>query len=450
MEIRAEPAPVIAQTEAAIAAEPAGQAPVEIRVEPAPAIAQTEVAITAEPVAQVPVENPAIIAEAAPAVAQPETVIAAEPIAQAPTNPEIVSIKPSPAIAQAEEEIAAEPTIKSIARAQPLRKPVDIIEPSSQYQIAKTPILAAPMPHGNFSTDLLNWEGIEESMRYAMKNWSAEYPSSPAVNQKLGYDLGVRVSFAAPIDYDRWEAALVYTCFYNTPPATHVKDPTGNLFGNLNFPIISGNSLQTLYAAKGKWHLKMNVLDLELRRPIMIGESLLLQPSMCGKACFIHQRVNVRYSYVNHTDGSCPMDTSDSTNANRIRAVSSVWGVGPELGLEMRFLIPKQFSLFLKGAFAAMYGIFDGHTLYSEYNGFDFESDLSEKKTALFEFGQLQCGLSKWWKIKDDHSMELTVGWETQIWWGQQRMNWWSTTTLPPQGATLSVKGPFFRGSWNF
>ncbi|MBF8264060.1 MAG: mOMP-like family protein [Parachlamydiales bacterium] len=297
-----------------------------------------------------------------------------------------------------------------------------------------------PQSCGKVMLEFLFWEGIEDDLRYGIKNWTSLYPSSPVINQKLAYDPGVRASVFVPICYDEWEIGATYTHFYTSPPVTRVDDPAGNLFGSLNFTDYGTSFLQPANYIKGKWTLKMNILDLELRRSFVIGQSLMLQPSMGGKACFVRQRVDVHYNYV----------TPSATTGNRVRGLSSVWAVGPEAGLDMRILLPKQISLSIKGSMAAMLGIFDGNTTYSEYYAVDYESALTEKKTRLFEVGQLSCGLSTWWSAKGDSFLELTLGWEAQVWWRQMRINWWSTMTMNNQGADLVLQGPFLRGSLNF
>jgi hypothetical protein len=356
--------------------------------------------------------------------------------------------KPAPAAPKA----TTDHKVKS-KEAPPLCRPFYSEGAAPLRPIATSTVGVAPLHNGNFVVEFLYWEGVEESLRYAMKNWTAVTPSSPIVNQKLHYSPGARASIYAPLCFDEWEVGLVYTYFYSTPPTTHVEDPEGDLLASLNFALISSAVEQPAYSATGRWNLKMNVLDLELVRPFVISQSLMLQPLMGGKACFVRQKIDVHYDYLydhpNYFNQGYEPET-DASNARHIRAHSSVWAVGPEFGCEMRFLIPKHISLSIKGAFSALLGNFSGSTSYSDYKGLTTEALITENKTAMFEVGQLQCALSKWWRIKSESSLELTLGWESQIWWGQMRMNWWSTIVLPPQGSTLTVKGPFFKAACSF
>lgn len=318
-------------------------------------------------------------------------------------------------------------------------------ESNPPLEDAANPISAAtagiaPLHRANLALDVLYWQAMEDDLRYGVKNWTALYPSSPAVNQKLEYDPGVRASVFVPIASDFWRVGVIYTRFYTTPPTTSAYDPNGNIYANLNFAVIGTDCLQRVYRAQGQWTLHMNILEFELKRPFVVGRSLMIQPSMGGKACIVRQRIDVRYQYV----------VQSSSNARRIRGLSSVRAIGPEAGLEIGYLFPKHFRLTLKGTIAAMLGIFKGNTVYSEYYGVDYETALTETKHRLFEVGALQCGLSKWWEFKQNGSLEAMIGWESQIWWRQMRVNWWSTTTQNNQGADLALNGPFFRMALNF
>ena len=477
----AQPADVAAKVDEK-AAQPADDAakPVEPLANIVVEKVQPSTPPVVEPLAEIiqeqPVKEPlpAIVQESAKSVPETAPVIAnespkplTETVSKEDAKTEPVAEKSAYAAQPSAPAIVAEPVVKTkpAEKSPAMCRMPNPSEPPS-YRSINASIGMAPLSHGNLDLELLYWEGIEDSLRYAVKNWPQNWPlfavsvvnvNSPSVNQKLSYDPGARAAIIVPILYDEWELGAIYTYFYTTPHVTNAYDPSGSMWPNLNnafFPnpnppvAESGYSIE---AVKGKWNLKMNVFDLEFRRPFVIGKALMLQPIMGAKACFIRQKVDVHYTYIIPTAG---------TN-NRAIGRSSVWGAGPELGLEMRFLIPKQVSISIRGAFATMLGLFSNKTLYTEYMTYENvipytpfscneEVVLMEKKTRLFEMGQLQCGLSKWWSIKNDSSLELTLGWEAQIWWRQMRMNWLSTTAYPPEGADLTLQGPFFKGSWNF
>jgi hypothetical protein len=456
--VKSEPKAAVEESQKALPAPVA-----ENKSDPATNTAQPEPVKAPEPVstpviaseplkAPEPVQNQVIATEPVKAP-EPAPVIAAEPhatpaIAAEPAKP----AEPAPVIA-AEPTKETVPAVQAAApeKAPPLCRKPNPAEPAAHRPLTTSTVGMAPLSHGNMVLELIYWEAIEDSLRFAMKNCPAasvgataavtDSPLCPAVNQRLGYDPGARASVFVPILYDEWELGATYTYFYTTPPVSRVNDPRGYLYANLESSALGNfSAAQSLTSAKSKWNLKMNVVDLELRRPFVIGQALMLEPIMGAKASFVRQKYDVHYGFF----------TPGTGQANRVIGTSSVWALGPEFGAEMRFLIPKQVSFSVKGMFAAMMGIFSGNTLYTEYYETDEEMSLTEKKTRLFEVGQLQCGFSKWWAIKNESSLELTLGWEAQIWWRQMRMNWMSTATLPPQGADLTIQGPFFRGSWNF
>jgi len=490
--VKSEPQTTTTVAEAAPASEPSAES---VKSEPQTATTAVAEAVPAsEPSAESVKSEPqttTVVAEAAPASekSEPQTTTAvAEAAPASEPSAEAVKSEQQTTTAVAEAAPASEPNAESVksepsqnmaiaapSSSQDLKKPAvqsrKTIETSknkpaksktskpdmknqpappapckpyyddkaARYRNLSTTIGLAPFANGNFTLDFLYWAALGDSIRYAMKNYISYYAASPFVDQKIGYSPGARVSVFFPISYDEWDVGFTYTYFYSTPPMVKVEDPQANLFASMNYPDIAGQAEQNVYYAKGKWKLKMNVLDLELRRPFVIGKSLMLQPMMGGKACFIRQLIDVHYLYA----------FPEYYTANRIRGFSKVWGIGPEIGCEMRLLLPREWSLSLKGALSALLGMFNGNTTYSEYPSFDYESVLRENHTRFFEVGQMQACVSKWWKVKDDTALELMLGWESQIWWGQMRINWWATASMP-QVANLVIKGPFFRGSLNF
>ncbi|MBX9743673.1 MAG: hypothetical protein K2X08_00500, partial [Chlamydiales bacterium] len=67
-----------------------------------------------------------------------------------------------------------------------------------------------------------------------------------------------------------------------------------------------------------------------------------------------------------------------------------------------------------------------------------------------FSMMQLQASLSKVFAIGNHSSLELLIGWETQFWWNQNRIEWYSSLTIPSGGANLSLQGPFGRIEYKF
>ena len=444
----AEPAAKPAEPIATVAAEPA----------------QPVTAPAVEPLAKIIQDPPA--APSAPIAQQaPKTV---EPVAQETkivTEPVVESVKPAaepsaPAIvAQPAAKPVAAPTVqaKSPEKSPPLCRMPNPAEPAVHRPLNVSTIGMAPLSHGNLELDWLYWQASADSLRFAMTNNSTNLPSaddltpenvpSMMVDQKFGYNPGLRASVVVPILYDEWEIGAVYTRFYSSSPSKHVSDPDGDIFTILDNTTWNANtSLTEGYSAKAKWSLKINAFDFEFRRPFVLGKSLMLQPVMGAKACFVRNLWDVYYV---STDLGGQVNSVNPPQVVTFR--SSLWCVGPKFGAAMRFLIPKQISLSIATDFALMVGNFKGATKYSQLIGLpDTVSTFKSRKTRLHEVQRIECAISKWWSIKNDSSLELTAGYEVQYWWRQMRTTSYASVANPPGGSDLSLQGPFLRGSWNF
>jgi hypothetical protein len=413
--------------------EPAAASPTEQKVaidQPKPAAPLESVAPAAESLANI-VQEPVKTSEPAPT----PPAIVAEP---APALPVIVAEPP---------QKAPETTVKAnhIEKAPPVCRMPNPAEPPSYRSTAISTIGMAPLSHGNLELDFLYWKATADTLRFAMTNNTATSPTSFMIEQKFGYNPGVRAALVVPILYDEWEMATTYTRFYSTSPAKHISDPEGDLFPTLDYVgWVTSPTSTGAFAAKAKWTLKINAIDFEFRRPFVLGKSLMLQPLMGVKAASVQQLWHVFYT-------PTPAAIVSNQPSRNITMRSNVWAVGPKFGVAMRFLIPKQISLSIASDVSLMVGYMSGRSKYAEQAGLPFNLTIfKNKKTRVYEMQRIECAFSKWWSIKNDSSLELTAGWEVQYWWHQLRTNWYSTITNPNGGADLTLQGPFMRGSWNF
>ena len=328
-------------------------------------------------------------------------------------------------------------------------------EPNGCVKCANT---IAPLEYFRFYVDWLYFMPIQDTLKYAQTNTFGMGPpySGPghSLYQAFEYDSGVRLGFATPVHYDGWEAEVIYTFFHPTVHPVSKTDPGQFIFttlANSFFPLENNDLNNQCGYAKGQWQLKMDVLDLEYKKLFHVGKSLTIEPLFGVKSSLIRQHIKVEYKDMllaligDPYEIECPQ---------KVISKSKVWGVGPDLGFEMRFLTPKKFSILLKGTFACMLGQFDTTTKYTDLltvSGPVIGSNIiQEKITRLFSVAQVQGSVSKWWPIGDFASLEVLLGWETQVWWRQNRMNWYPSLALPPDGSDLTLQGPFGRISFSY
>lgn len=327
----------------------------------------------------------------------------------------------------------------------------------------------APLESIGFMVDLIYFKPIEDSLTYAVTNsFTMGPPTSPAgklVEQEFAYRPGARVGVLIPLDYDEWEFDINYTYFHSNAPTTTASDPGQFLFTTLtnSYWPLANNALNNQCGhLTGNWKLKMDFVDFEFKRPFLVGKALMISPVLGIKASLVRQHVRVEYGNIfpNYYGIGTPILAPQT-----VVGKSKVWGVGPEFAAEMKLLVPRKVSLFMRGAFSCMFGQFNMTTKYTDFlaysstggstpvltiGGQTGSNIIQDKITRLFCVAQLQGAVSKWWMLGRCSSLELMLGWETQIWWRQMRMNWFSTLANQPDGSDLTLQGPFARMTLTF
>ncbi|MCC6127592.1 MAG: hypothetical protein IT584_00090 [Chlamydiae bacterium] len=324
--------------------------------------------------------------------------------------------------------------------------------------------LYAPQKTVGFSADVLYFQPVQDNLKYGETNTVTLSPPGQSVDQSFMYKLGFRGALHIPLYYDDWGMDVSYMYFYPTMPTTHKVDGNQFLFMTLaQTYFVQVNNALNIQCGEitGNWALKMDVLDIELKRSCWLGKSFFIEPILGLQASRVRQRLVVRYDnlYINNGANG---PNGPLLNPQKIVSTSEVWGLGPEVGANMRFLLPQGFNLFFRAAFSSMFGQFKTTTKYSEFIATSGGitaippsalisvpvsniSTLKETIARSFSMMQIQASFAKLWKFGKTGSVELVLGWETQFWWSQNRMNWFSTVALPSEGADLSLQGPFGR-----
>lgn len=319
--------------------------------------------------------------------------------------------------------------------------------------------LFAPQKTIGFSADVLYFQPVEDNLKYAETNTVSLTPTGRSVDQEFTFKLGVRAAFHIPLYYDDWGLDLSYMYFHPTMPVTSKTDPNQFLFMTLTQTyFVQVNNALNLQCGQvtAHWKLKMDVVNAELKRSCWFGKSFFIEPIIGVQGSDIRQRLLVRYENLYINNGAIGPN-GPLLNPKKVTSSSEVWGIGPEVGANMRFLLPQGVNLFFRAAFSSMFGQFKTTTKYTDIIAtsgtppilFSYPvqnvSILKEKIARSFSMMQIQASVTKLWKFGSTGSVELVLGWETQFWWSQNRFNWFSTVSLPSEGADLSLQGPFGR-----
>ncbi|MES2273612.1 MAG: Lpg1974 family pore-forming outer membrane protein [Chlamydiota bacterium] len=298
-----------------------------------------------------------------------------------------------------------------------------------------------------FSVDFLYFKAVEDSLVYARR-----VPQNPtyqpvirSIEQSFGWDRGVRAQLIVPLPPENLELGASWICFLAKPPAVRTDNSEYGIYAGLAIPVFgsAGNSL--VQEVRGKWSVNLNSVDCFLRSCVGAAGSFRVLPMIAVQSSWIHQRVTAEYT---NYQIDAPMDNTPQ----KVTGKSEFWGIGPKIGLELQFWLPRNFGVFAGANFSTLFGFFSLKTTYGDL----LQAPPGSKITVcdfvqrVAPFAQIQVGLSKKWALKEASSLEIIVGWEEQIWLGQMRMDWFSTLVSPPDGSDLTLSGLFVRGQINF
>ena len=190
----------------------------------------------------------------------------------------------------------------------------------------------------------------------------------------------------------------------------------------------------------------MNSIDLIVRRFFNLKE-FNLAPVSGIKLGVIKQKIDVHYQDFLI---EFPTDVSPAIVIGK----SDFWGIGPILGIELKYALPYGFKILFNGNFSCLVGKFNTRTLYFDFqppgvNPPDSEIKITNCETRLSTMEQMQAGFEKKWEFKK-WSFEIGFLYEVQIWQNQMRLNYFNSFVTPPSEADLSLYGPLFRARIDF
>ena len=204
---------------------------------------------------------------------------------------------------------------------------------------------AVELPHRGFfgQASLLYWQAEENGLAYAIKSTSPTHVKGSAQNIPFDWDVGFNVGLGYRIPHDTWACLLQFTSLQ-----THSdQEQSGSVF----FPLWA---LPTSFYAdhvKAHWRLHLGLIDLLLSKPFTPTPTLTLTPFLGLRYGSLRQKFNIDY-----LGGTFPPLEEIS-----IRMKNKFEGIGPYAALAADYALPKNFSLFAKGAFSLLYGEFYLH-----------------------------------------------------------------------------------------
>ncbi len=170
---------------------------------------------------------------------------------------------------------------------------------------------------------------------------------------------------------------------------------------------------RTILQTEARWALHLNVIDLEIGKPILFGDHFNLRPQMGLKGVWNKQTYHLDYSGFSSLPPS-----NDYSSSNDLKS----WGVGIRGGIESSWRIVDEFSLF--GTFALT-------ALWEGFKAKRFDYNLTEMDSHVFlrdQFHMIE-GIYEWmlgmrWETSwsnESYHFSFQAAWEAQKWDDQNR-----------------------------
>jgi hypothetical protein len=163
------------------------------------------------------------------------------------------------------------------------------------------------------------------------------------------WEPGYRVEGGFNIPHDNWDAYFCWT-HLDAEAQNHINAGTGNgLFPYWAFP--NGAAGDEFFAkAKSHWKLHLNLADGELAKDYFVGKHLSLSPFIGLRSAWIDQEYNLEYENAPFAAG---LTLNDSVHMK-----CDYWGLGPRAGIDMKWWLNKEFSIYGTAAISLLYGEF--------------------------------------------------------------------------------------------
>jgi len=296
------------------------------------------------------------------------------------------------------------------------------------------------------TVDYLYWKAQEDQLVYAIEFSDLPFAGMPVttniLEQQFGWSSGCKVGLGYQHPEEMWGIYLNWTGFFEHTVDRTDSDTmliTSALAGATDdSPIAMGTN------AKSAWHLKFNMIDLELSRMWFVGEKFSVQPHLGIKGGWIDQEQHITY-----TDFTAKNFQVDDAQVRRTNDFASI---GPRVGANLRW--GKEVGIFGNFSGALLYGKFDVKSDYqfistpTLQNGTMFDNKYRLRPTI-----QMILGLDWTHYFQSNKAISLRAAYETQYWWSQWQIfaNLLATEflSITPFG-DLSFNGLTFEGSFSF
>lgn len=258
---------------------------------------------------------------------------------------------------------------------------------------------------------------------------------------------GFKVGLGTDFCHDGWDVYAEYTWFNTTnSKRTPGEFPTPPLmvaplldipllfdgYWDVNNAVGSANGAISYSSANAKWHMHMNVVDVELGRNFYVSPRLMLRPFYGLKGAWNQQHMNIAFHNL-----SLAMTNS---MINQLKN----WGIGIRAGMDTSWHFCRDLSLFGNMAFTGLWEEFKARRFDSSaIGGTIINSTVNVKEKQCVVAPVIEWMLGFKWETGlscDTYHLAIAAAWEEQVWFGQNKFIR-HQYVIPNNGDTLTLQG---------
>jgi Legionella pneumophila major outer membrane protein precursor len=274
-------------------------------------------------------------------------------------------------------------------------------------------------------------------------------------NQKFKHASGFRAGVGYNFCYEKYDVKLAWTRLHQQTTIDYsAPNPRGLIV--ISFFDQTDSDVPHAESIVSQWNLNYDMLDLELGRAYKVGRFLSLHPNIGLKGGWINQAQKM--GVANLILGQPAVETVQGS----VNRVNEFRGIGPRVGLDLRFGLGSQFGVFSTLSGALLYGKFNLKNVTFLTDTLDgsgapgngpqvttidnSECGFSPTVQMLLGGDWARCFLQKYW-------IRLGIAYEVQFWWNQMRSN----NSIPqilfintPAGGDLMMHGLTLQAGFGF
>jgi hypothetical protein len=233
------------------------------------------------------------------------------------------------------------------------------------------------------------WQPREENLELGISNYT-DTPASLAIdgrviNMNYRYKSGFKAGLGIYIDRDNWDVYTQYTWLSGHQSISATAPSGGCILPFWGHPVLE-NETTHIMSAKGRWRLTLSIAEAELARSYYVGSKLTFRPFFAARAAWINQKYTAVY-------------TPEDLIPYHVRNSSRSWGLGPEVGLAINWML---------GCSLRLIGMAESDILFTKYNLHTTEEDCLDPSLEVVKLHQRSA-----YYLRPHSNLEFGFGWET-------------------------------------